>query len=288
MSARLALESFFAPMFAIPPSPHQPNEFLPKPPVPLPEALPLLGGDASLVFGDDHVAHISSLLTRLGIPAPWYLPLYAQALTHSSYTYEYQTPRLMNYERLEFLGDAVLKLIISDYLFERFPHYREGELTKIRAVVVSDVVLADLARSLDLGNYMTFGPNEARSGGAKKSSNLACAFEALLGAFYLDGKLEACRRLLYELMEDPVTQVDLSKTKDNYKAVLQEFTQAEAMGLPNYTTVKESGPSHRKKFVIEVSVADEVLGIGEGKTKKEAQQAAARAALLSLNQLEDE
>jgi ribonuclease-3 len=239
----------------------------------------------NLTFDEAYQTHLIELLTDLGIEPPWHLPLYAQALTHSSYTYEYQSPRILNYERLEFLGDAVLKLMISDYLYERFPHYREGELTKIRAVVVSDAVLATLARTLNLGHYMIFGPNEARSGGAKKSSNLACAFEALLGALYLDGKLENARRLLYEVMQDPVTKVDLSKTKDNYKAVLQELTQAEGMGLPSYTTVKETGPSHRKKFVIEVTVADEVLGIGEGKTKKEAQQAAAKTALLALNQL---
>jgi ribonuclease-3 len=236
-------------------------------------------------FDEAYETHLIELLTGLGVSSPWHLPLYAQALTHSSYTYEYQSPRMLNYERLEFLGDAVLKLMISDYLYERFPHYREGELTKIRAVVVSDAVLATLAKTLNLGHYMIFGPNEARSGGAKKTSNLACAFEALLGALYLDGKLEDARRLLYDVMQDPVTEVDLSKTKDNYKAVLQELTQAEGMGLPIYTTVKESGPSHRKKFVIEVAVADEVLGVGEGKTKKEAQQAAAKIALQALNQL---
>jgi ribonuclease III len=236
----------------------------------------------------DHEAEVLTLLERLGIQPPWHNPLYVQALTHSSYTYEYQTPRLLNYERLEFLGDAVLKLVISDYLYERFPHYREGDLTKIRAVIVSDTVLADLAKTLNLGHYMLFGPNELRSGGPKKTSNLACAFEALLGACYLDGKLENVRRLLYDLMEEPVTQVDLSKTKDNYKAVLQEYTQAQGLGLPTYTTVRESGPSHRKKFVVDVSIADEGMGVGEGRTKKEAQQAAARQALLALNQLEDE
>ena len=214
--------------------------------------------------------------------------LYDEALTHSSYTYEHKVSSLRNYERLEFLGDAVLKIIISQYLFERFPHYREGELTKIRAVIVSDAVLATFARQLQMGQYMTFGPHEAKSGGRNKVSNLACAFEALLGALFLDDRMAFCRDFIASLVEDEVTKVDLSKTKDNYKAVLQEFTQGDGDGLPEYVTVQENGPAHQRVFHVDVLINGEVLGRGQGYSKKEAQQMAAKMALLCLNQLTQE
>lgn len=237
-------------------------------------------------------AELLVLLEMMGVtplppehPQAPYLPYYHQALIHSSYSYETNTSGLHNNERLEFLGDAVLKLIISDVLYSRFPHYREGELTKIRAVVVSDATLAELAARLELGHYLIMGHNEARSGGARKSSNLACGLEALLGALYLDGRQEEARALMEALLEDIITEVDLSKTKANFKAVLQEYTQAENLGLPDYVTAKESGPSHRRTFEVQVLIQEEVVGIGTGKTKKEAQQAAARVALIALNQL---
>lgn len=233
------------------------------------------------------IAQLEELLEMLGIPGPYHHEIYHQALTHSSFTYENKISSLMNYERLEFLGDAVLKLIVSESLFERFPDYREGELTKIRAVIVSDASLANLAKKIDLSYYMIFGASEARTGGTQKVSNLACGFEALLGALFLDGKMAATRDMLCRFLEDEVTKVDLSKTKDNFKAVLQEMTQAEGDGLPVYHTVKESGPSHNKTFYIEVMINHEVVGYGTGKTKKEAQQSAAKMALDVFNNLEE-
>lgn len=231
---------------------------------------------------------ILALLKSLDIKRPKNYELYDKALTHSSYTYENKLSTVDNYERLEYLGDAVLKLVVSEYLFERFPEYREGDLTKIRAVVVSDAKLAELAKALHLGDYIIFGSSEAKSGGHKKVSNLACAFEALLGAMYLDGKIDDLRRLVQEQLEHIVTEIDMSKTKDNYKAVLQELTQADGGILPVYRTVKESGPSHNRTFYVEVSISGEVMGMGAGKSKKEAQQAAAKQALEALNALEDE
>ncbi|MDX2084161.1 MAG: ribonuclease III [Candidatus Melainabacteria bacterium] len=228
---------------------------------------------------------IDALLQMLGLPLPGRYDLYDQALVHSSFTYENRLSPLENYERLEFLGDAILKLIVSDYLFERFPDYREGDLTKIRAVIVSDNRLAKFAQQVGLGHYIVFGASEARNGGREKVSNLACAFEAFLGALYLDDHLEAARAWLYELLADEVTEVDMSDTKDNYKAVLQELTQADGFGLPVYRTVGDVGPSHNKTFFVEVLVHHEVIGHGSGKTKKEAQQSAAKMALSVLNQL---
>jgi ribonuclease III len=216
------------------------------------------------------------------------LPIYLHALTHSSYTYENRLPTLLNYERLEFLGDAVLKIIISQYLFQRFPHYREGELTKIRAVIVSDAVLAKLAKRINIGQAMIFGPSEAKSGGKNKVSNLACAFEAFLGACFLDGQMAFATQFIEDLVEDEITQIDLSKTKDNYKAVLQELSQGDGHGLPEYVTVQEVGPAHNRRFEVEVFINSESLGRGVGKSKKEAQQMAAKMALLCLNELSEE
>lgn len=232
---------------------------------------------------------LKQFLLELGLEASedslW---LYDQALTHSSYTYEHKFSSLKNYERLEFLGDAVLKLTISQYLYERFPYYREGDLTKIRAVIVSDAVLAVFAERLQLGDYMVFGPCEAKSGGKNKVSNLACAFEALLGALFLDGQMAFINRFIETLIEDEVTKVDLSKTKDNFKAALQELTQGDGHGLPEYMTVNEEGPAHSKLFYVDVVINGEVLGRGCGKSKKEAQQMAAKMALECLNQLPEE
>jgi len=230
---------------------------------------------------------LSQLMKSLGLKRPKNYEYYDWALTHSSYTYENKLSGSENYERLEYLGDAVLKLLVSEYLFSRFPDYREGELTKIRAVAVSDARLADIAKDCGLGAYITFGVSEARSGGAKKVSNLACAMEALLGAMYMDGHLDEARKLLVEKLETLVTELDSSKTKDNYKAVLQELTQAEGGFLPHYVTAGESGPSHNRTFRVEVSIRGEMLGVGVGKSKKEAQQFAAKQALESLNALED-
>lgn len=231
---------------------------------------------------------IDALMAVLAVQPPYHYELYDKALTHSSFTYENKISSLENYERLEFLGDAVLKLVVSEYLFERFPEYREGDLTKIRAVIVSDSALANVARNLDLGQFMIFGASEARTGGLNKVSNLACGFEAMLGALFLDGKMNETRAFLCNMLEDEVTKVDLSKTKDNFKAALQEMTQAEGDGLPIYRTVSETGPSHNKTFFVEVVINQEVVGYGSGKTKKEAQQSAAKMALDVLNSLDDE
>lgn len=229
---------------------------------------------------------IQELMKSLDLKRPKNYDLYHRALTHSSYTYENKLSTYHNYERLEYLGDAVLKLVVSEYLFERFPEYREGELTKIRAVVVSDAKLAELAKVFRLGDYIIFGTSEAKSGGHKKISNLACAFEALLGAMYMDGKLTEVRALVRDKLASLITATDMSKTKDNYKAALQELTQADGGILPSYRTTQETGPSHNRTFYIEVSINGEVMGIGHGKSKKEAQQQAAKQALETLNALE--
>jgi ribonuclease III len=219
------------------------------------------------------------LIGQLGFSPPFDVPLYQLALTHSSYTYENRFSHLENYERLEFLGDAVLKIIVSEYLYDRFPQYREGELTKIRSVIISDAYLAELAKKIGLSRYLVFGASEAKAGGARKVSNLACGMEALMGALFLDGKMAELRNLLVAHWHEDITRVDLDKTKDNYKAVLQELTQSEGIGLPEYITVEETGPAHNRRFVVNVVIQGELVGSGIGKTKKEAQQHAAKEAV---------
>lgn len=215
------------------------------------------------------------------------LEMLDRSLTHSSFTFENKLPPTENNERLEFLGDAVLKLVASTYLFERFPDYPEGEMTKIRAILISDNVLSQVAQKIDLGKYLKLGYHEEKMGGRKRPTTLACAFEALLGALYLDGKMSDTEDLLLRLLAEFVTNIDKDYLKDNCKAVLQEYTQSKDGSLPVYNVITESGPAHDKTFEIEVTIGDNRYGVGKGKSKKEAQQSAARKALDVL-QDEDE
>jgi ribonuclease III len=235
------------------------------------------------------LAQLQAMLNRLGLPSARQPILYHLALMHPSYTptgdLGSYSAVVANYERLEFLGDAVLKLMISQILYERFPLYREGELTKIRAMVVSDSRLAHLASKLGLGNDLLIGASEKQTDGRKKQSTLACTMEALLGAIYMDGHSEALLDWMRDHFEMDVSEADGNKSKDNFKAVLQELTQADGTGvLPEYRSLGATGPSHQRVFTEAVVLNDEVLGVGTAPSKKEAQQVAAKIALLSLGQ----
>lgn len=233
------------------------------------------------------IAQLEELMDNLEI---WCddLVLFDKALTHSSYTFENKLPADENNERLEFLGDAVLKLVASEYLYARFPNYQEGEMTKIRAILISDNVLSRLAESINLGEYIKLGYHEAKSGGRKRPTTLACALEAMLGALYLNGKISDIQDFLLKLLADEVTNIDQDALKDNCKAVLQEYTQALDGSLPDYEVVEEMGPAHDKIFKVKVSIKNKVYGIGEGKSKKEAQQNAAKAAIECLEDQDEE
>jgi ribonuclease-3 len=209
-----------------------------------------------------------------------------QSLTHSSYGHEH---KINDNERMEFLGDAVLKLVISEYLFNKFPEKAEGDLTKIRAAVISDETLAEVGRKLAIGEYLLMSENEKRTGGVKRKSNLANTFEAVLGAVYLDSGLGKSRDLIIEFLRDECEKISRSGYISDYKSALQEYAQKHRWELPRYNIIRESGPKHRRVFWMEVKVRGKRVGLGRGGNKKESEQRAAMQALrrLKLEEKED-
>ena len=201
--------------------------------------------------------------------------IFLKALTHPSYTKEKELSYVENYERLEFLGDSVLKLAISDILYRKYPDYAEGELSKIRSIVVSDNTLFHLANEIGLSDLIRLGKHEEKQGCRKLESVCACAFEAVLGAFYLDGKLNELLAFLQNLFMPYIAEVDKNVEKYNAKAMLQEYTQGINKDLPVYVMKSETGPAHNKTFYVEVEYRGEIIASGEGKSKKEAEQKAA-------------
>lgn len=208
------------------------------------------------------------------------LELLNQALTHKSYVHEHREPAQHN-ERLEFLGDAVLGLVISDHCFGRFAQLAEGELSKIRASLVNETNLARIARRLDLGTYLLVGRGEELTGGRTKTSLLADTLEALLAAIYLDGSLDAVYQVVLRCFEDDLKNIFDEGHKD-YKSELQEYTQEKFGCVPTYLVVRERGPDHDKVFEVELTVRGQLQGLGAGKSKKEAEQAAARQVLAAF------
>jgi ribonuclease-3 len=207
-----------------------------------------------------------------------------EALTHASSLNERRDgePRRDN-ERLEFLGDAVLDLIVSEALVERDPEATEGALSKMRARLVSEAALAQAARRLGLGRFLRLGRGEELSGGRDKSSLLADAFEAVVAAVYRDGGYNAARRSVLAALAPELTQESTSGGVD-YKTRFQEYCQQRFGQLPVYRVVRESGPDHRKVFQVELTINGQPCGDGSGKSKKEAEQQAARKALDGLPQ----
>ena len=205
-----------------------------------------------------------------------------QALTHASYAYEIKKKEkkvIADNERLEFLGDAILKLVTSEHLLNKFPTYQEGDLTKIRAMVVSDETLSQVARRFNLGGYLLLGANEKRTGGILRKSNLANAFEALIGATYLDQGIGKTRDLLLDFLKEEIEKVSQVGYIRDYKSTFQEYVQKKGCGLPAYQVTREIGPKHKRIFVVEAKVKGKICGRGKGLSKKEAEQSAARQAL---------
>lgn len=202
------------------------------------------------------------------------MSLLNEALTHSSYASE---SGVTNNERLEFFGDALLKFVVSEYLLERFPDYNEGQLTEIRAVLVSDKVLAEIADSVNLSKYILLGKQAQM-----RPSIMAAALEAVFAAIYIDLGLITLQNLVIRLFGSQATSIDRDELKNNFKAYLQEAVQGQGKGLPEYTLVTMEGPSHKPMFEVTVSVGGVVVGKGNGTSKKAAEQEAAKEALANL------
>jgi ribonuclease-3 len=202
--------------------------------------------------------------------------LIIEALTHKSYKKPY------NNERLEFLGDAVLDLIVGEYLFSKFPNSNEGILSKIRASLVNESGFTLLARAIDLGEYIYLSAAEENNNGRNKPSLLSNAFEAVIGAIYLEAGLTKAKEIAISLLEASHPKIDLDSLSKDYKTALQELTQATHGVTPQYELLGSSGPDHKKEFEIAVILNDETIATAKGKSKKEAQQKAAQIALEAL------
>lgn len=207
--------------------------------------------------------------------------LLTQALTHSSYAYEQHMPRLSDNERLEFLGDAVLEIVSSEFLFQEYPKKPEGDLTKLRASIVCEPTLAECANELHLGEYLLLGKGEDQNGGRMRNSILSDAMEAIIGAIYLDGGYESAKKFV---LANILTDIENKHLFYDSKTILQEMVQAKYKDKLVYELIHEEGPDHKKLFVAEVRLGDTVLGQGSGSTKKAAQQEAAYRGILKLRE----
>jgi ribonuclease-3 len=205
-----------------------------------------------------------------------------QALTHTSYINEENSGITLDNERLEFLGDAVINFVVSDYIYHLQPELDEGKLAKLKAVVVSESVLARQAKSIKLGDFLRLGKGELRSGGANRASILGDSFEAVIGALYLDGGIAVAQTFVLSQLQSTIDAVLQDTYTKDYKSLLQELAQSECGTTPKYEVVRQSGPDHNKVFVVKVIIKDIDFGMGKGKSKKEAEQKAARMGFRKL------
>jgi len=209
-------------------------------------------------------------------------PLLQEAVTHKSYAHEKQNRDVPFNERMEFLGDAVLELIISEHLYSSYLEYTEADLSKIKAYAVQESTLAEIAEKLDIGRHLLLGKGEELTGGRGKPSLLANGFEAVLAAIHLDGGYERSKTFVLDQLKGKMEDITKNNVIFDFKTNLQEVAQAEFGILPTYVTDKEEGPEHRKTFEVKVFINDDFLGAGSGKTKKAAAQKAAEVALKKI------
>jgi ribonuclease III len=215
------------------------------------------------------------------------IALLREALQHSSYVNEQRDLGLQDNERLEFLGDAVLDLVITHILMEHFPETREGDLSRMRATIVNESQLSSVAQSLNLGQHLLLGRGEALSNGQEKKSILADALEAVIAAVYLDGGLQAGFEVIHRQFSEIISQVGDRLAAEDFKSRLQELVQVRFKRIPDYEVVAESGPDHDKTFEVRLSIGNSLTTYGTGKSKKAAEQAAAQVALEKLEGEED-
>ena len=210
------------------------------------------------------------------------LSLLDRALTHRSFLNENPHWTLEDNERLEFLGDAVLDFVVGEYLYHHFPEGQEGMLTRLRAALVRTETLAEFARQIELGHYLRLGRGEAESGGRGRPALVGSAFEAIIGALYLDQGIETVAAFIERFIAPAILRVLAPELGKDPKSRLQEWSQGHWHLTPTYRTVAEKGPDHAKEFTVEVSVGNEVCGRGIGPSKHAAEQAAAKVGLAAL------
>jgi ribonuclease-3 len=246
----------------------------------VPEAPPIPGVARGALSAND----FNLLEQRLGYVIK-YRVYFLQALTHRSYLQFVTEPGMQSNERLEFLGDAVLDLIIGEYLYREFQNLPEGDLTKLRSRLVSGAALATHATELELQQFMLLSTSAQNALLRGSMTLLADAYEAIIAAIYLDGGMDAARDFIYRHIITHTRRDELMLSDTNYKSMLLEFVQSQKKGVPRYLTVSEDGPNHARIFNVEVMVGGTVQGAGKGHSKKEAEQAAAQMALQELGQL---
>ena len=233
------------------------------------------------MLSKDRKTKLLTCQKRLGYPFK-NITLLNQALTHKSFVNENNCNYKDN-ERLEFLGDSVLDLIIGEYSLKNFKNRMEGDLSKIRAALVNEINLSKIARSLNLGENIQLGKGESLSGGHNKNSILANTLEAIVAAIYLDGGLKRTTKVILPLFKSDLHHLaDTSRYRD-YKSELQEHSQGKKIAIPVYKVEKEIGPDHEKIFEVTVSISGKIVGKGKGKNKKEGEQEAAKEALENLS-----
>ncbi len=233
---------------------------------------------------EDSLARVNALEQDLGIPFHD-KSLLRRALTHRSYLNEVDDVTWEDNERLEFLGDAIIDFIVAEYLYHRFPEMREGVLTAVRANLVRRDTLAQFAREIRLGEYLLMGSGEEQSGGREREATLCAAFEALVGAVYLDQGLDVTRRFILSFVERALPQALDRALRKDAKTRLQEWSQATLRITPRYVTVSAEGPDHAKTFTVEVRIGPIVAGRGTGNSKQIAAQAAAADALARTEEI---
>ncbi|KPJ61510.1 MAG: hypothetical protein AMJ46_01790 [Latescibacteria bacterium DG_63] len=208
-----------------------------------------------------------------------------QALTHRSYLHENSEGESESNGRMEFLGDSVLGLVVNEFLYSRYPLAEEGELTKMKSLLVSKAVLARRGRAMRLGQFLFLSEAEIESGGRESTSIVADSFEAVIGGIFLDQGLDVASKFIHEHLLRDANKTIQDSEHTNYKSIFQEYVQGEYRVHPQYRVLSEEGPEHEKLFTVEVSIKKKVFGRGSGKNKKEAEQYAAREALAKLELL---
>lgn len=211
------------------------------------------------------------------------ISLLIQSLTHKSYVNTDDKKGALSNERLEFLGDSVLNCLVTEHLYMLYPEKSEGQLSKIKSLIVSRKILGEIALFLDLGRFLLLGLSEEKSGGQKRESILSNTFEAVIGAVYLDGGLSNTRKFLNKHLFTKINDFLKDKRNINYKSTILEMSQRDGFGIPKYSVLSEIGPEHAKQFTVEIEVAGVPMGKGLGPNKKTAQQNAAHKAIANYN-----